>query len=81
MARQPLHDMSLAVREAFADACARHGFVWEDFEVNADDTAVSVERVAGGELRRYAVDGVGTPWTIAFERDLEGDVFGPPLAD
>lgn len=81
MGRQSLHDMPLAVREAFADACARHGFVWEDFEVSADAEVVSVAPVAGGDLRAYPTAAGDVPWTVAFERDLALDVFGPPLAD
>jgi hypothetical protein len=81
MARQRLHDMPLAAREAFADACARHGFVWEDFEVAEEGGVVSVAPVAGGDLRAYPTEAGGAPWIVAFERDLARDVFGPPLAD
>lgn len=89
--------MPLAVREAFADACARHGFVWEDFEVVEEGRVVSVAPVAGGDLREYptapptahptapptaaTTDAGGVPWIVAFERDLARDVFGPPLSD
>jgi len=77
-------------RDDFASACARHGFVPEDFEIRSEQLEpggspgpgrkITVTRVAGGDLRTYAA-GNGVAWAAAFERDLAQDVFGYPLAD
>lgn len=80
------HELPAEEREAFEAACARHGFVVEDFEVTADDDGpnaqrtISVGRVVGSQFERYATAD-GAVWVGRFERDLAGDVFGFPLAD
>lgn len=73
-------------------ACARHGFVPEDFEFEIVESgppsgqesmvrkAISVERVVGGQFQTYEA-GNGKSWTAAFESDLAADWFGAPLAD
>ncbi|WP_020203390.1 MULTISPECIES: hypothetical protein [Cupriavidus] len=89
MAQLRFHELPAQERDAFASACALHGFAQEDFEVSAaaagDGDAgrpprrIAVVRVTGGEAREYR-DGP-VRWTEAFERDLARDVFGFPLAD
>jgi len=83
------YDLPPAEYDAFERACKRHGFVPADFEITASRAAdgvggallrITVVRVVGSDAETYrATDGVA--WTVAFERDLEADVFGFPLAD
>lgn len=80
------HELPADERDAFEAACARHGFVAEDFEISVEDGAgnaqrsISIGRVVGSQFEQYATaDGVA--WVALFERDLAGDVFGFPLAD
>ena len=85
------HDLSPDVREALEFACARHGFVPEDFEIVVADprdqgqgavSTVTVERVVGGQVQRYKDKASnGASWLAAFEADLAADWFGTPLAD
>lgn len=68
-------------REAFAAACRRHGFIAADFHV-LDHRAengirmISILRPETGVSLQYA-GGKGKCWSVAFEHDLETDVFGP----
>lgn len=92
MVQKLFHELPADEREGFESVCALHGFVREDFDVAAEEgipssggpnrilREVIVARVAGGEARRYP-GGAGVAWTVAFEQDLERDVFGFPLAD
>ncbi|CAG9178574.1 MULTISPECIES: hypothetical protein [Cupriavidus] len=80
------HEFPAEERDAFETACARHGFVVEDFELTEDDNrpaaqrTINVGRVVGSQFERYTTaDGV--LWVERFERDLADDVFGFPLAD
>jgi len=92
MARKLYYELPADEREAFEAACARHGFVSEDFEIYIDEgepagdesrreqPAVSVGRVVGAGFEQYPVSAAAT-WVTAFEKDLERDAFGFPLAD
>ena len=73
-------------RDAFEAACARHGFVADDFEVSVKEGAntaqriINVGRIVGSQFEQYATaDGIA--WVVLFERDLARDTFGFPLAD
>ncbi|WER44589.1 hypothetical protein CupriaWKF_09510 [Cupriavidus sp. WKF15] len=86
MAQKRYHELPTGERDAFEAACARHGFVPEDFEVSVQEHAanaqrtISIGRVVGSQFEQYATaDGID--WVALFERDLAGDVFGFPLAD
>ncbi|KJK14736.1 hypothetical protein UB46_38300 [Burkholderiaceae bacterium 16] len=68
-------------REAFANACRRHGFIAADFYVldhGAENgiRRISILRPETGVSLEYA-SGKGKCWSVAFEQDLEADVFGP----
>ncbi|WP_042885005.1 hypothetical protein [Cupriavidus necator] len=92
MVQKLFHELPAGEQAAFEAACARHGFVREDFEVTVDEgiiprggpgqtsRKVTVARVSGSAMQSYLAGG-GISWTAAFERDLEQDVFGFPLAD
>ncbi|CAG9172620.1 hypothetical protein LMG23992_02282 [Cupriavidus laharis] len=86
MVMKRYHELPAEERDAFEAACARHGFVAEDFEVNVENGGVnaqrtiSVGRVVGSEFERYATAD-GAAWIASFERDLAADTFGFPLAD
>ncbi|MHA7680835.1 hypothetical protein [Cupriavidus sp. PET2-C1] len=92
MVQKLFYELPADERENFESACARHGFVPEDFDVAAEEGTpladslnhtlreITVTRVIGSEVRRYP-DGAGSSWIAAFEQDLLQDVFGFPLAD
>lgn len=92
MVQKLFYELPADERESFESACARHGFVQQDFDVAAEEGTplagrpshtpreITVARVIGGEVRRYP-DRAGTSWTAAFEQDLARDIFGFPLAD
>lgn len=68
-----------AEREAFANACRRHGFIAADFNV-CDTTEtqvrlVSVLRPETGALMQYAA-GPREFWPGEFEQDLISEIFG-----
>ncbi|MGN5479652.1 hypothetical protein ACTMU2_30370 [Cupriavidus basilensis] len=69
------HELPAVERDAFEAACARHGFVAEDFEVSVEDgpanaqRTISIGRVVGSEFEKYATD-AGAAWVACFERDL-----------
>ncbi len=82
---QRFFDLPQQEQDEVAAACAKHGFVPDDFEfvlsgVDGRCEAVAVERVVGGQFQKYKVPD-GTGWTAAFEADLDADWFGAPLAD
>ncbi len=94
MVQKSFHELPADERAEFEAACTRHGFVREDFDVSAEEglpldggphshhihRKITVARVTRSEIQIYPA-GPGTSWTVAFERDLEQDVFGFPLAD
>lgn len=92
MVQKLFYELPADERENFESACARHGFVPEDFDVAAEEGTpladspnhtlreITVTRVIGSEVRRYP-DRAGSSWIAAFEQDLLRDVFGFPLAD
>jgi hypothetical protein len=70
----------VAEREAFANACRRHGFIAADFSV-CDTTKtlvrlVSVTRPETGALMEYAAG--PQSWPAEFEQDLLAEIFGSP---
>ncbi len=80
------HELPDEERDAFEAACARHGFVAEDFEIGMEEhpakaqRIIRVGRVVGSQFEQYATaDGIA--WVASFERDLTDDAFGFPLAD
>ncbi|PLP97370.1 hypothetical protein [Cupriavidus pauculus] len=79
---QRFFDLPQSEQDDVAAACAKHGFVPEDFEFAMDGARriIAVERVVGGQFQKYkTTNGLG--WTAAFEADLDADWFGAPLAD
>jgi hypothetical protein len=68
-----------AEREAFSNACRRHGFIAADFSVcdmtEEQDRLVSVLRPETGALMLYAA-GSRDSWPAKFEHDLAIRVFG-----
>jgi hypothetical protein len=89
MVQKRIYDFPGNERDAFTLACARHGFVSEDFEVSAEESdqragegirSVTVARVVGGALQVYRATGGGS-WIPDFEKDLARNEFGFPLAD
>ncbi|MDF3835703.1 hypothetical protein P3W85_22530 [Cupriavidus basilensis] len=71
-------------REAFAAACRRHGFIAADFHVldlraERGIGMISILQPETGVSLQYA-SGKGKRWPMAFEHDLEADVFGPAPA-
>lgn len=91
MVQKLFHELPVDERGDFESACARHGFVREDFEVGEEEgisqgsgsshipRKITVARVGGGVQVYPAATGIS--WTVAFERDLERGEFGFPLAD
>lgn len=92
MVQKLFHELPENERDDFESACARHGFVGEDFDVSAEEGVspssesihiprkVTVARVFGGDAQVYPA-ATDYSWTVAFERDLERGEFGYPLAD
>jgi hypothetical protein len=92
MVQKLFHELPENERNDFESACARHGFVGEDFDVSAEEglspssgsshipRKVTVVRVIGGDAQAYLA-ATDNAWTVAFERDLERGDFGYPLAD
>ncbi|MGO4155424.1 hypothetical protein [Cupriavidus sp. YAF13] len=68
-----------AEREAFTNACRRHGFIAADFSVcdmaGEQDRLVSVLRPETGVMMQYAA-GSRDSWSTKFEHDLAIRVFG-----
>ncbi|MDF3883091.1 hypothetical protein [Cupriavidus basilensis] len=69
-----------AEREAFTNACRRHGFIAADFSVcdvaaGEQDRLVSVLRPETGVLMQYAA-GSRNSWSTKFEHDLAIGFFG-----
>lgn len=82
---QRFFDLPQQEQNDIALACAKHGFVPDDFEfvvdgVESERRVIEVERVVGGQCQRYKVAS-GMGWTASFESDLAADWFGTPLAD
>lgn len=82
---QRFFDLPQQEQDDVMAACARHGFVPDDFEFLVDGVAgerrtIAVERVVGGQFQKYKMAN-GAGWTTAFEADLDTDWFGAPLAD
>lgn len=70
-------------REAFTNACRRHGFIAADFSVcdtleavSTPHRMVSILRPDTGALKQYAA-GPRESWPAAFEKDLAIETFGP----
>ncbi len=82
---QRFYELPQKEQDAVTTACARHGFVPDDFEFVVDSVgearvAIAVERVVGGQYKKYRMAN-GVAWTASFEVDLAADWFGTPLAD
>ena len=85
MAHLELRDFPILEREAFVDACRRHGRVAQEFEVSArlDAPSASPQRTVLVELtearHRLTYDGDhGMRWVEAFEASLAAGRFARP---